>query len=56
MPKLVVASVQQQMRLFESLDEYRKELNRFLYLARAKGARLVVFPALTGVMAATPQV
>ncbi|HEX9115276.1 MAG TPA: nitrilase-related carbon-nitrogen hydrolase [Anaerolineae bacterium] len=56
MPKLVVASVQQQMRLFDALDEYRKELNRFLYLARAKNAKLVVFPALTGVMAVAPQV
>ena len=56
MAKLIVASVQQQMRLFDSLDAYRKELNRFLHLARAKGAHLVIFPALTGVMAAAPQV
>jgi predicted amidohydrolase len=56
MPKLVVASVQQQMRLFDSLEDFRKELNRFLYLARAKSAKLVVFPALSGVMAAGPQV
>jgi predicted amidohydrolase len=56
MKKLIVASAQQQMRLFDSLESYRKELNRFLYMARAKGARLVVFPGLTGVMAATPMV
>jgi predicted amidohydrolase len=56
MPKLVVASVQQQMRLFDSPDSYRKELTRFLNMARAKGAELVVFPALTGVMAASHRV
>jgi predicted amidohydrolase len=55
-PKLVVACVQQQMRLFDSPEDYRKELNRFFYLARAKAARLVVFPALTGLMAVVPQV
>jgi predicted amidohydrolase len=56
MPKLVVASVQQQMRLFDSPDSYRKELTRFLNIARAKGAELLVFPALTGVMAASHKV
>ncbi|PKO21741.1 MAG: hypothetical protein CVU38_12960, partial [Chloroflexi bacterium HGW-Chloroflexi-1] len=43
-------------RLFDSLESYRKELNRFLYMARAKGAQLIVFPGLAGVMAATPMV
>ena len=56
MTKLVVASVQQQMRLFDSPDSYRKELTRFLNMARAKGAELLVFPALTGVMAASHKV
>ncbi len=56
MPKLVVASVQQQMRLFDSPESYRKELTRFLNMARAKGAELLVFPALTGVMAASHKV
>jgi predicted amidohydrolase len=56
MPKLVVASVQQQMRLFDSPDSYRKELTRFLNMARAKGAELLVFPALAGVMAASHKV
>ena len=51
MPKLVVASAQQQMRLFDSPESYRKELTRFLNMARAKGAELLVFPALAGVMA-----
>lgn len=56
MAKLVVASAQQQMRLFDSPDSYRKEVSRFLVMARAKGAELIVFPALAGVMAASHKV
>lgn len=56
MDKLIVASAQQQMRLFDSVESYRKELARFLHMARAKGAQLVVFPALAGVMAASYRV
>jgi predicted amidohydrolase len=54
--KLVVASAQEQMRLFDSPDSYRKELTRFLNMARAKGAELLVFPALAGVMAVSHRV
>jgi predicted amidohydrolase len=56
MSKLIVASAQQQMRLFDSPDSYRKELTRFLNMARAKGAQLLVFPVLSGVMAASHKV
>ena len=56
MPGLVVASAQQQMRLFDSPDSYRKELGRFLHMARAKGAELIVLPALVGVLAASYKV
>ncbi len=56
MANVVVAGAQQQMRLFDSLESYRKELGRFLHMARAKGAQLVVFPALSGVMAASHRV
>ena len=56
MTKLIVASAQQQMRLFDSPENYRKELNRFVHMARAKGAGLIVFPALAGVMAASYKV
>lgn len=56
MSNLIVASAQQQMRLFDSPEDYRKEMNRFLHMARAKGAQLVVFPELSGVMASTPMV
>lgn len=56
MANVVVAAAQQQMRLFDSLESYRKELGRFLHMARAKGAQLAVFPALSGVMAASHRV
>lgn len=54
--KVIVACAQQQMRLFESADGFRREISRFLNMARAKGAVLAVFPPLTGVMAASPRV
>lgn len=56
MANVVVATAQQQMRLFDSLEGYRKELGRFLHMARVKGAQLAVFPALSGVMAASHRV
>ncbi len=56
MNKVIIACAQQQMRLFESSDGFRREISRFLNMARAKGAVLVVFPPLTGVMAASPRV
>ncbi|MGE5603546.1 MAG: hypothetical protein ACM30E_10875, partial [Nitrososphaerales archaeon] len=56
MNKVIIASAQQQMRLFESSDAFRREISRFLNMARAKGAQLVVFPSLVGVMAASPRV
>ena len=56
MSKVIVACAQQQMRLFDTLDSFRREISRFLNMARAKGAQLVVFPPLIGVMAASPRV
>lgn len=56
MTKITVACAQQQMRLFDSSDSYRREISRFLNMARAKGAQLAVFPPLSGVMAASPRV
>lgn len=44
------------MRLFETSDGFRREISRFLNMARAKGAQLAVFPPLVGVMAASPRV
>jgi predicted amidohydrolase len=56
MQKLTIATTQQQMRLFDSAESFRKELNRFLHMARAKSAELVVFPALAGTLAASHRV
>ena len=42
------------MRLPQTLDGYREEIRRFVRVAVAKQARLVVFPELAGVMVAPP--
>ncbi len=54
MDHLVVASVQQRLRLPRTLDELRELQRRFLRAAQAKNARLVVFPELGGLMLAPP--
>jgi predicted amidohydrolase len=55
MESVTVATAQQQMRLFESPDDHRRELARFMQVAATKGAQIAVFPALSGVLAASPQ-
>jgi predicted amidohydrolase len=52
--RLVVACVQQRMHLPQSLSEYIEHLRRFMKVATAKQARLVIFPELGGVMVAPP--
>lgn len=52
--RVIVACIQQQMRLPQTLDGYREEMRRFVRVAVAKQARLVVFPELAGVMVAPP--
>ena len=52
--KLVVACVQQRMRLPHTVDDYRNDLTRFMRAAQNKNARLVVFPELAGLMVALP--
>ncbi|MCY4410024.1 MAG: hypothetical protein OXC27_06145 [Caldilineaceae bacterium] len=54
MKTLVVACIQQKMRLPQTLDEYRDDLRRFMRAAENKRARLVVFPELAGVMVIPP--
>ncbi len=54
MDTIVVACAQQRLRLYESLDDYRRDCVRFLRMAQSKGASLVVFPEMSGVMAAVP--
>ncbi len=54
MKTLIVACIQQKMRLPQTLEEYREDLRRFLRAAENKRARLVVFPELAGVMVIPP--
>ncbi len=54
MDKLIVACVQQRMRIPQTLDEHREDLRRFFRTAANKRARLIVFPELAGVMVTPP--
>lgn len=54
MDRIIVASVQQRLRLPHSLDEYQASLQRFVHAAANKRARLVVFPELAGIMIVPP--
>ncbi|HEY63089.1 MAG TPA: hypothetical protein G4O02_00800 [Caldilineae bacterium] len=54
MDTAIVASAQQRLRLHESLEDYRHDCIRFLRMAQSKGASLVVFPELSGLMAVVP--
>jgi predicted amidohydrolase len=51
---LTLACIQQRMHLPISQDEYRENLRRFMRIAANKGARLVVFPELGGLMVTPP--
>ncbi|MEZ4735902.1 MAG: nitrilase-related carbon-nitrogen hydrolase [Caldilineaceae bacterium] len=51
---VVVACVQQRLRIYATLDEYRTDLQRFLRIAQHKHARLVIFPELAGIMLGPP--
>ncbi len=54
MEKFVVAAVQQRMRLAADLAEFEQDVRRYVRIARLKGAHLIVFPELAGLMAAPP--
>lgn len=54
MDPIIVCVVQQKMRLPADLADFEQDLRRFLRVAQAKGAQLIVFPELTGMMAAPP--
>lgn len=54
MDNVIVCVVQQKMRLPADLADFEHELRRFLRVAQAKGAQLIVFPELAGMMAAPP--
>ncbi|MBX3013195.1 MAG: hypothetical protein KF832_16875 [Caldilineaceae bacterium] len=51
---VVVACIQQRLRIYATLAEYRTDLQRFLRIAQHKQAQLVVFPELAGIMLAPP--
>ncbi len=54
MERLVIASVQQRMRVFATVDLYRSEVQRFLRVAKHKNAELVLFPELGATMLIPP--
>ena len=50
MDRVIVATTQQQMQVFETQEDYQEDIFRYLRMAEAKGAKLVIFPALSPVM------
>jgi len=54
MDRLIVAAVQERMRVFAKVEHYRHELQRFLRVAQHKHAALVIFPELGGTMLVPP--
>ena len=54
MDRLIVACVQERMRVFATVEHYRNELQRFLRIAQHKQAALVIFPELGGTMLVPP--
>ncbi len=54
MDRLIVACVQQRMRLSQTIEEYADDLRRFMRVAEKKNARLIVFPELGGLMVIPP--
>lgn len=54
MDRLIVACVQQRMRLPQTVEDYKNDLRRFLRIAEKKNARLVIFPELAGTMLVPP--
>jgi predicted amidohydrolase len=54
MDRAIVATTQHQIRVFETQEGYQEDVFRYLRMAQAKGARLVIFPALSPVMLVPP--
>ncbi len=54
MSTIVAATIQASWKRLATADDVRHELNRYLRLARNKGADLVVLPELMGVMLVVP--
>lgn len=56
MDKAIVVTVQQQMRVFENQEDYQEDIFRYMRMAQAKHANLVIFPALSPIMLVPPVV
>jgi predicted amidohydrolase len=56
MDRTIVATVQQQMQIFEKQEDYQEDVFRYMRMAQAKRARLIIFPALSPVMLVPPLV
>jgi predicted amidohydrolase len=54
MDRIVVVTTQQQMRVFEDQEGYQEDVFRYMRMAQAKKAGLVIFPALSPVMLVPP--
>ena len=54
MENTIVACVQQRMGIMATHEEFESQARRFLHQAQAKGAQLVIFPELAGLMLAPP--
>ncbi len=56
MREVIVAVAQQSLHLYETLDAYTRDIERFFRLAEEKHARLLVFPERTALMVIPPLV
>ncbi|HEY83972.1 MAG TPA: hypothetical protein G4N96_02495 [Chloroflexi bacterium] len=54
MSKFVASAIQQRVKVYDTPLDYQKDIFRFLQMARAKGANLVVLPALSPLMLVPP--
>ncbi|UCC61750.1 MAG: hypothetical protein JSV36_13215 [Anaerolineae bacterium] len=54
MSEVIVATVQQQMRVYEDPEAYAADVRRFMRQVKSKRAEIVVFPELSGLMLALP--
>lgn len=54
MDRIIVVTTQQQMRVFEDQEGYQDDVFRYMRMAQAKKASLVIFPALSPVMLVPP--
>ncbi len=56
MGEIIIAVAQQSLHLYETLDAYARDVERFFRLAEEKHARLIIFPERTALMVIPPLV